>query len=188
MPAKNLVADPFFFENLNSRGKWQALLRLQSWLVLRVVNRHMLQHRPDIPRFPCTFCRKYRGHNGFKRKDHLTQHIRNYHHVELNDDGRSMVLPLKHARCPHEECLQHGNRNRSDKNDYWSIAKDGEPPFKTQSALTNHLKLVHDESPFPCMKAGCTRVGGRGYSRKCDLFKHVKREHPETRNATMAIE
>jgi hypothetical protein len=39
------------------------------------------------------------------------------------------------------------------------------------------MREEHDETPFPCTKAGCKRVNGKGFFRKRDLMKHMKREH-----------
>jgi hypothetical protein len=39
------------------------------------------------------------------------------------------------------------------------------------------MRQEHDETPFPCTKASCKRVNGKGFLRKRDLTKHMKREH-----------
>jgi hypothetical protein len=39
------------------------------------------------------------------------------------------------------------------------------------------MREVHDESPYPCPEAGCERIHRKGYFRKADLTKHLKRDH-----------
>jgi hypothetical protein len=49
--------------------------------------------------------------------------------------------------------------------------------FASRGEYTKHMRQEHDETPFPCSKAGCKRVNGKGFFRKRDLMKHLKREH-----------
>jgi len=115
--------------------------------------RHMLGHTPGAPRHPCHLCGTYRGSKGFKRKDHLTQHLHNYHHVALPE-----WYSFSRLKCNQGDCLME---------------------FKKQSELTAHLKKEHDYSEFPCDEPGCNRVGGKGYTRKIDLLKHKAKVHNE---------
>ena len=39
------------------------------------------------------------------------------------------------------------------------------------------MRHEHDKTPFPCTKAGCKRINGKGFFRKRDLIKHMRREH-----------
>jgi hypothetical protein len=39
------------------------------------------------------------------------------------------------------------------------------------------MKKEHDESIFPCAHAGCPRINGKGFFRKRDLMKHMRKEH-----------
>ncbi len=68
---------------------------------------------------------RYRGDNGFKRMDHLRQHIRNYHHIDVNaqevDADESAGLS-----CPFEACN-----------------KSGVNAFETEKLLKVHLKKQH---------------------------------------------
>ena len=132
--------------------------------------RHMEIHNTqNQTRFPCNLCKKYRGKQGFKRRDHLTQHLRNFHMVNDEDlSGRSRV---QGASCPHEECSEFRRK----------LDTEIDPKlhaFDKLSKLTQHLKKVHDESKFPCSVIGCDRVGGKGYMREKDLTKHMEKEHP----------
>ena len=71
------------------------------------------------------------------------------------------------SSCPHEGCPEYraGFTSRED------------APFKTVSEKTAHMKKEHNESEFPCTVAGCDRVDGKGYFRKVDLRKHMKKVH-----------
>ena len=45
---------------------------------------HERTHRKNARRFQCHYCKKYRGKNGFSRKDHLASHVKNYHHIDVS--------------------------------------------------------------------------------------------------------
>ena len=126
--------------------------------------RHLKIHEDDVKRYACPHCKKHRGVNGFKRKDHLTQHLRNYHHIG-EDEARSS--PYGGKSCPHKDCSE------------WRPESIfvGRNAFQKVSEYTKHMKKVHDESPFPCPEPGCDRIGGKGYFRRRDLFRHQKKEH-----------
>ena len=133
--------------------------------------RHQLTHISSVARHPCPHCRRYfepslyfrleadwnrhRGTNGFKRKDHLRQHIRNYHHIEA--DG-SQFGPLT-FECPREDC-----------------DRIGSTAFEGKKLLQLHLRKDHD-SPFQCPQPGCDRVGTKGWMREFDMVKHVNKVH-----------
>jgi uncharacterized Zn-finger protein len=125
---------------------------------------HLKVHEDDVKRYACPHCKKHRGVNGFKRKDHLTQHLRNYHHIE-EDKARSNIFEEK--SCPHKDCSEW----RPESN---FVKKDA---FQTASEYAKHMRKVHDESPFPCPEPRCDRIGGKGYFRRRDLFRHQKKEH-----------
>ncbi|KAH7132201.1 hypothetical protein B0J11DRAFT_521071 [Dendryphion nanum] len=127
--------------------------------------RHLRTHQKDAQRFPCTYCKKYRGENGFKRKDHLRQHVRNYHHIEDVESGTQLLLnsSRKYA-CPCMACPQYRqNPFRG--------------PFKKFSEYMAHMKSVHNESDYPCPEPNCERVDGKGYFRKADLRTHLRKIH-----------
>jgi len=114
---------------------------------------------------PCPYCSKFRDERAFPRKDHLAQHIRNYHHIE--DD--SADGPPELYCCHYKDCSYH-TANRQ-------FARRG-PTLNSRSKLTKHLREAHNESPFPCPETGCHRVGSQGYFRKKDLIQHQKNQHP----------
>ncbi|KAF4613434.1 hypothetical protein G7Y89_g15452 [Cudoniella acicularis] len=98
----------------------------------------------------------YRGKNGFKRKDHLRQHIRNYHHIKdvrINEDEPDSY------DCPFEGCDRVGVNGFSDK-----------------KLMKLHLKKDHI-SPFQCPQPGCNRIGTNGWQRQIDMLKHMKKAH-----------
>ncbi|KAF2503001.1 hypothetical protein BU16DRAFT_26265 [Lophium mytilinum] len=127
-----------------------------------IYERHKNLHEDNGSRFPCPHCRKHRGANGFKRKDHLTQHLRNYHNMEK----KPSASPWYGRSCPRKGCP-----------DYRSPARWWDYAFDKVSDFTKHMKRVHDESPFPCTEPSCDRVGGKGYFRRRDLVKHQQKEH-----------
>lgn len=57
----------------------------------------------------------------------------------------------------------------------WEFARN--PLFKSRGEFTKHMRKEHDETPFPCTKVGCKRVNGKGFFRKRDFMKHLKKEH-----------
>jgi general transcription factor IIIA len=104
---------------------------------------------------------RYRGTNGFKRKDHLHQHIRNYHHIDTNAQDPNISYSAGHS-CPFEDC-----------------DKTGANAFETEKLMKVHLKKEHP-SPFQCSYPGCDRVGTKGWMRERDMVKHMKKVHEES--------
>lgn len=135
-----------------------------------VLRRHYLNHVADAQRYPCPHCKKYRGKNGFKRKDHLTQHLRGYHHIGEGENTR----PADGRSCPHEDCFAYRGMVRKDGTGFFTRNH----AFQKQSEWTAHMKGVHNESRFPCTIPGCDRTGGKGYFGRCDLRKHISKMHP----------
>ncbi|KAH6881953.1 hypothetical protein BKA58DRAFT_372474 [Alternaria rosae] len=132
---------------------------------LDTYQRHERTHREDAKRFPCMHCRKYQGKNGFKRKDHLTQHLRNYHHI--GEDKQ--VGHLRDRKwCPKKECTE----SRPASVAFWE-----EGVFRESKEWVKHVRTVHDESEFSCPQAGCDRVNGKGYFRPADLRVHLRKVH-----------
>lgn len=108
---------------------------------------------------------------GFKRKDHLVQHLRNYHHHHIGeDDGRNR----SRKSCPHKDCPEY-SKNPKRFHPFYPYNH----AFKKAADYTAHMRKFHDESDFPCLAPNCNRVKGKGYFRERDLIKHQRKEHPE---------
>ncbi|PQE15913.1 AMP-binding enzyme protein [Rutstroemia sp. NJR-2017a BVV2] len=138
-----------------------------------VLNRHLKSFARDIPQHPCTLCIYHRGAAGFRRKDHLLQHLRQYHHVNAIPSRLKFVFPTcTHLDCPQYRPAAFQKLSRS--------IKEARKPFKSQSEYTKHMREEHNECAFPCDILGCTRVGRKGYFREKDLIRHRRKEHPDT--------
>ncbi|KAI0181783.1 hypothetical protein GGR52DRAFT_526260 [Hypoxylon sp. FL1284] len=124
-------------------------------------------------------CPKRRCNGAFSRNDHLIQHLRTYHALDEkeikeiypNFGGNENVVELA---CPYVGC--EFSRYSQLRFTPWLVELTA--PFTKRSDYSRHLKLVHNESPFPCLVNGCERNGGKGYMRKKDLMKHVAKQHP----------
>ncbi|CAI0646806.1 unnamed protein product [Colletotrichum noveboracense] len=148
---------------------------------LDVLNRHLDSLGNQMPKYPCSFCKKHRGKNGFKRRDHLVQHIRGYHKFEA-EEKLGDILPSRRGQyivppvCSYSGCEFHrGDSFRDLSAEEQRLTK----PFSTQAEYTKHMKEAHDFTPFPCNVAGCIKTGKKGYSREKDLINHRKKEHSE---------
>lgn len=125
--------------------------------------------------------RSYRGNGGFKRKDHLVQHMRNYHRME-NDapinglcgerrcwfsytslDGLQKHMLEAHQSSPY--VCREPNCDR--------VGMNG---FENKKDLKAHGKNDHI-SPYQCTQSGCDRVGNKGWKRKRDMIKHIEKVH-----------
>jgi len=132
---------------------------------LDTYQRHQRTHREDAKRFPCKYCKKYRGKSAFKRKDHLTQHVRNYHHI-----GEDKQRGHLHNRqwCPKKECTE---------SKPVPLLNRDVGVFTSSKEWVKHMRTVHDESEFPCPQPGCDRIDGKGYFREADLRAHLRKVH-----------
>lgn len=156
-----------------------------------VMKRHQLTHKEDITKYSCPHCKKWRAPNGFSRKDHLTQHLRNFHHFELDETKNYAFFSCDDPQeagfflyCPHQDCPLF--RDPKDGEERWKVSD--EHLFKSRSAYTTHLRKDHDDSVFPCTVPGCNRIGGKGYFRKRDLMKHIAKAHPDAGNQAAGLE
>ncbi|KAF2733865.1 hypothetical protein EJ04DRAFT_467658 [Polyplosphaeria fusca] len=138
----------------------------KSFSRLDTFTRHKNVHRDGAKRFPCDFCKTHRGKNGFKRKDHLTQHLRGYHNHHTGKKERTGCRPLFARCCPHKDCAK-----------YRAIFVWTNLPFKGKDEYTKHMKEVHRESDFPCPEPGCDRIGEKGYFVKANLRNHLVKKH-----------
>ncbi|KAI1210755.1 uncharacterized protein F4807DRAFT_57968 [Annulohypoxylon truncatum] len=148
----------------------------QSFQRLDALVRHQRSFRQDIHLFPCTFCKRHRGKQGFRRRDHLVQHLSGYH--KFNSDKIVETLPKQRHSSDFVHCIYPGcelNPSEWHRHDY------SEQPrvyyFTRRSDYTKHLREVHEITPFPCPITECKRVGSKGYSSRHGLVKHLAREH-----------
>ncbi|KXH33190.1 hypothetical protein CSIM01_07622 [Colletotrichum simmondsii] len=148
---------------------------------LDVLSRHLDSMGTDMPRFPCQFCRSHREENGFRRRDHLLQHIRGYHKFEAEGKIED-IMPSRRGKyqvppvCHFVDCLHH----RDDV--FQTLSREEQSrskPFESQSEYTKHMKNAHDFTQYPCTVRGCSKTGAKGYAREKDLIKHRKKDHPE---------
>ncbi|KAK7977365.1 hypothetical protein PG988_004855 [Apiospora saccharicola] len=146
-----------------------------------VLHRHIDGYAKDVPKFPCKFCKFHRGKHGFRRRDHLVQHLRGYHKFDEEDISEACPPKVKLGKrqfptCPHRGC----DFFRDDAFQSMSWHEQmAQRPFATQGTFTKHLKEVHKQTPFPCDVESCDRVGAKGYVREKDLMKHYAAKHPE---------
>ncbi|TGO23816.1 hypothetical protein BPAE_0121g00330 [Botrytis paeoniae] len=126
---------------------------------------------------------EYRGNNGFKRKDHLRQHIRNYHKIESPTSfercvicwGRTTWKVLNSI----DELAQHmfiEHNSSAFICDKVSCDRVGLNGFETKKLFQDHIKKEHP-SPFQCTHPGCDRVGSKGWFRERDQKKHMFQKH-----------
>ncbi|KAK1597649.1 uncharacterized protein LY79DRAFT_351241 [Colletotrichum navitas] len=148
---------------------------------LDVLNRHLDCLGSDLPKFPCQFCKRHRGKDGFRRRDHLLQHIRGYHKFEA--EGKiDCILPSRRGEhlappvCSYQSCPKYRD------NSFTKLGVEEQQrtkPFASQSEYTKHMKTAHNFTPFPCTMSGCNKTGSKGYVREKDLINHRKKEHPD---------
>ncbi|CAG8971727.1 hypothetical protein HYALB_00007207 [Hymenoscyphus albidus] len=143
-----------------------------SFSRLDVPNRHLDKFSDEEPKYPCKYCKRHRGPEGFRRHDHLLQHMRNYHHHDIESKN---ILKYSFPVCSYPECPEY----RDDSFTKMSRKEqDQNKPSSSRSAYTKHMRDAHNETPYPCDIPGCLRVGRKGYFREKDLIKHRKDEHP----------
>ncbi|KAK1516011.1 hypothetical protein CPAR01_16534 [Colletotrichum paranaense] len=148
---------------------------------LDVLYRHLDSMGTDLPKFPCPFCKSHRGENGFRRRDHLLQHVRGYHKFEAEGKIEN-IMPSRRRQyqappvCHFVDCLHHRDDN------FKTLSREEQSrskPFESQSEYTKHMKNAHDFTQYPCTVRGCSKTGAKGYAREKDLIKHRKKDHPE---------
>lgn len=147
-----------------------------------VLDRHVRQHESLRPKYPCPHCSRHRGDKAFRRRDHLTQHTRNYHHIGVDEESKSERS--EEPVCPQLDCPQHRSGEWQDIRPI--SVRDESKPFANQAAFTRHMRDVHRWSPFPCDVPHCSRIDGKGYFRKRDMLKHRKNGHADAPPAVVA--
>ncbi|KAH7354632.1 hypothetical protein BKA65DRAFT_226348 [Rhexocercosporidium sp. MPI-PUGE-AT-0058] len=141
---------------------------------LDVLDRHIQGHNLNAA-IPCPYCQHPKL---FARQDHLTQHLRGFHSMDIVIDAskNQRVRPVRKLKkkryCSHIDCWE--------VEDSYGPPSRSQPPrrsFKTQSNYTDHLREVQDKIMFPCTAPGCARKGGNGFFRNKALLKHARDHH-----------
>ncbi|KAI1412375.1 hypothetical protein F5Y13DRAFT_190371 [Hypoxylon sp. FL1857] len=145
---------------------------------LDALRRHVKSFDRRLPQFPCTFCKGHRGKHGFRRRDHLVQHLSGYHKFDTEEIRK--VFPRNATDydcfvCPLPGCEFH--RGQEFFRLGWSEQR-AQAPFRRRSNFNKHLKDAHKATPYPCPVAGCDRVEANGYMTGKGLTEHLAREHP----------
>ncbi|KAH9898664.1 hypothetical protein F4778DRAFT_782781 [Xylariomycetidae sp. FL2044] len=102
------------------------------------------RHLPKVPEFHCEYCQARTGEHGFKRCDHLRQHLRLYHKIH-NDanlpSGRKHVVPVRSGNLSVEaQYLNHQSPTAAEHHcDYCDPSR----AFEGHDALVQHLKDYH---------------------------------------------
>ncbi|RYP57665.1 hypothetical protein DL770_010611 [Monosporascus sp. CRB-9-2] len=123
---------------------------------LDALNRHITNKSSDAPQYPCGYCYRHQGTNGFRRYDHLVQHLKGYHKIETVDGlsrkaaGSSPAV----ATAP-------------------AVPIPGTVPVAIGGNATAQVQVP----PFPCTIAGCVRGGAYGFYRQVDLLEHQSMIH-----------
>lgn len=142
--------------------------------------RHLQSNFEDGYQFRCTFRKCPRSKRGFSRRDHLGQHLQNYH--KLDQKQFNEVIPVQRHTLNTYRCIVpmcELNRGEETQDIHWTEWND-QAPFKKRSDCMRHLKEVHNFTPFPCPVAECKRIGPKGYTSFDGLKNHLDREHELT--------
>ncbi|KAH7160614.1 hypothetical protein EDB81DRAFT_755255 [Dactylonectria macrodidyma] len=150
-----------------------------------VLVRHLKTKNNARPQHPCPFCKRHRGKSAFHRKDHLKQHVDEYHKIDIEErlpEMKSLGLVSTRSKdviafgCHIPDC-------RDYRDVHFYVQSDQEQketaPFTKYSQYTKHLKAMHETTRFPCPVPGCDRVGGKGFQRGKALISHHQSTHPD---------
>ena len=146
------------------------------------LSRHLKAKAPSrkLPQHPCPHCRRHRGMDGFRRRDHLIQHLRTYHKFEAEEKIHITVKGLNYCMfvptCPYSTCPEY---RRPEFHCLPRKEQDRTKPFKNRQEYTKHMRNVHNKTPFSCQLSGCDRVGAKGFVREKAFINHRRLHHPE---------
>ena len=124
---------------------------------------------------------RYRGTRGFKRKDHLVQHMRNYHRME----DYTPINGVCRERGCHFRYITLGSLTEHMLEVHHSLTyvcreancdRVGMNGFENDKDLKSHVKSDHI-SAYQCTQSGCDRIGSNGWKRKRDMVKHIEKVH-----------
>ncbi|CAJ2510736.1 Uu.00g063610.m01.CDS01 [Anthostomella pinea] len=128
------------------------------------LKRHISENSANALQYPCHYCDRHTGDQAFKRADHLTQHLRVYHHVDTVDklfqDRASKSSSPQGPVVINSEFFQ----NQA-------------PEWYPVPAVANNEPALEPMPPFPCLVPGCPKWGDLGYLRQVDLDEHQALVH-----------
>ncbi|RYP77396.1 hypothetical protein DL771_001191 [Monosporascus sp. 5C6A] len=110
----------------------------------------------EAPQYPCEYCYRHQGANGFRRYDHLLQHLKGYHKIETVEGLSRKAAGSSPAVATAPAIPVAGTV---------PVAMGGNAPMQVQVP------------PFPCTIAGCARGGAYGFYRQVDLLEHQSMMH-----------
>lgn len=148
--------------------------RLLQFAKLDTLLRHIGRFQDLPPGYHCEDCKK-----GFKRKDHLVQHLRHFHRLQdaqiatqfPTREAFKNVIPVCHFRCDYSR----GDSFTAQPLEFQ--AKHA--PFAKKSDYTEHMRKVHGWSPYSCKVPLCDKVDKNGYFNEKALQKHMQEKHPD---------
>jgi hypothetical protein len=96
-----------------------------------------------MPKYLCNFCRRHLGPDGFKRLDHLKQHMVNYHHHDIDGNPHIHMPSFSESHyifpvCPHPDCPRHRNAG------FHNLP----PVHRTKTSHSHHFQ----HTPVTCAK------------------------------------
>lgn len=128
---------------------------------LDTLKRHLLIHQGSGKSYSCPHCPKYQEDGAFRRKDHLTQHMRQFHRIFCDGQGGQNYI------CLHDDC---------------KLARTHSPDhsaFDTTAELYKHIRRTHKDTPYQCSIEGCQRINAGGWFRAHDRNVHQRAVHSE---------
>ncbi|KAL6413993.1 AMP-binding enzyme [Ilyonectria robusta] len=146
-----------------------------------ILTRHLKTKNNTQPQHPCPYCKRHRGKSAFHRRDHLKQHIVEYHKFD-NEETIPCIKSSKSQRFPPiGVCHEPTCPDYRDTSFYFlsRFERNKMAPFLKLSEYNKHMRDAHSITPFPCPASGCGRVGAKGYIREKDLMNHHRSMHPD---------
>lgn len=147
----------------------------QQFAKLDTLLRHIRRFQDLLPSF---HCEDYK--HGFKRKDHLVQHLRHFH--RLQDAQIAIQFPTRKIFkndipvCHVKSCDHYRDESFSAQP---LVLQEKDAPFAKKSDYTEHMRKVHGWSPYSCKVPLCDKVDKNGYFNEKALQKHMQEKHPD---------
>ncbi|KAI1480809.1 hypothetical protein F4774DRAFT_377211 [Daldinia eschscholtzii] len=107
-----------------------------------------------MPPYPCGYCQRHQGAKGFHRLDHLVQHLKGFHKIDVEDklpkQGTGGIPTTAASVAAGSAATDAGNGSQVS---------------------------LPQVPPFPCTVIGCIKGGANGYVRETDLLEHQNMMH-----------